>query len=105
MADTAHVYSMAEIERNGVQVQRNLEALMLRRYYAIGAETVAKAISRDKAAISRIFSGKRGSGIHELGAVLDALGLAVIESSSDTVTVSRAEHDALLTLARKALSI
>lgn len=49
--------------------------------------------------------GGQGGGLHlsEVADVMEALGLAVIETAGETVTVAREEYEALRVLAMRAL--
>lgn len=93
-------YSLNDIRSNRAQHCHSVESLLLRKVAVQGHEVVEKAIGRDKSAVSRIFSGDRGIAIYELGPLLDALGLSIVETSGKTITIDTERYEALRVLAR-----
>jgi len=85
---------------NGQQHFRNLEMLLLRRVAVVTQAHVSLSMGKDKSTISRIFAGNHGVYISEMDVFLAALGLIVIESDSDTVTIPRERYEALRLLAK-----
>lgn len=82
-----------------------LEAAVLRAAALRGQGALQAALRRDPSAVSRILSNQRGVHLNELEPFFDALGMRVVEGDADGfVTITREEHRALITLARKALS-
>jgi len=82
-----------------------LHALILRQLAGVKNTTVATAIGHDDGHVSRIASGERGLRINELEAFMKSLGLRVIQCDGEIVSLPKAEHEALKTLARKGLDV
>lgn len=90
-----------------VESARKIEAAILRAFADRGQRPVSDVCDISESRLSRWKSGDAmGGGLHmnEVSRVLAALGLVLIEcEAGDLVTISRDEHQALTTLARKAL--
>jgi hypothetical protein len=82
-----------------------LQSLILRQLAGVKNTTVAQAIGHDDGHVSRIASGERGLRISELEAFMKSLGLRVVLCDGEMVTMPKAEHEALKTLARKGLDV
>ena len=82
----------------------NLESLILRRFAVVGQVAVEKETGIDNTLLSRFLSVERGLRIDQIGPVLKALGLVVIECDGATVTMPAKRADALAYLAAEALA-
>ena len=98
--NSPNTYTLADINSNKKQHCDATESLLLRKVAVVHQNVVATAIGLDKTLVSRIFSGDRGIAIHELGALLGALGLAITETDGESVTISRERYESLRSLAR-----
>ncbi len=78
-------------------------ALILRRVVAVQQNNVAAAMGWDVSKTSRFFSSNAGVNIEELEKLFSSLGLTVIESDGDMVTMTRQEYESIRFLARKCL--
>lgn len=81
----------------------NIEALILRRFAVVSQTEVAKQTGMDNTFLSRFLHGERGLRIDQLGPVLDAIGLSLIECDGEIVKLPKAKAAALFLLAKEAL--
>lgn len=79
----------------------SLETKLLRAMSAIGQDTVANAVGKDRTAINRINSGQQGVVLSDIEGFLAALGFKVVPS--DSYTVDAAKYELLLKLAADTL--
>lgn len=80
-------------------------SLLLKRLAIVGQTKVSEVTGIDHTLISRFVSGERGLRIDQIGPVLDALGLRLVEANGEMRTIGADEHEALKLLARKGLSL
>ena len=82
----------------------NTESLILRRFAVVGQTTVEKMTGIDNTMLSRFLHGERGLMVDQIGPVLKAIGLVIIECDGPTVTMPAKRADALAYLAAEALA-
>ncbi|MEI6738009.1 MAG: hypothetical protein WCL29_05970 [Pseudomonadota bacterium] len=82
----------------------NLHTLLLQRFAAVSQVQVAVDTGIDNTHLSRFVGVGSGLRIDQIGPVLEALGLTVIECDGAMVTMSAKRADAIAYLAAEALS-
>ncbi len=82
----------------------NIESLILRRFAVAGQVAVEKETGIDNTMLSRFLHGERGLRLDQIGPVLTALGLMVIECDGAVVTMPARRANALMYLAAEALA-
>ena len=91
-----------------ITTSRNLyahnESQILQQVAIIGQTDIGLAIGHDKSYVSRVFSGEGKLSKEEMLRMLDVLGLRLSSITDEEVTLPKAEHDALVTFATKAIN-
>lgn len=78
----------------------NSHFVILSLFAKVGQTAIADKTGIDNTVLSRFACGERGLTIQQLGAVLDAIGGAVVDTGGDAITIPRAKYEALRVLAR-----
>lgn len=96
---------MTKGSRGGNATARDFEVLVLRRVAQETQVRLASSLGYSTTQMSRVMSGTAGMPLADVGAMLEALGLAVVHAGDEgTVTITADEYQALRTLAVKGLS-
>ena len=66
-------------------------------------EAIARVLGKDSSQVSRMVNTERGIKLSELDGFLSTIGLGLTEVGGESVTISRAEYDALKLFAAKHL--
>lgn len=80
------------------------ESQILQQVAIIGQTDIGLAIGHDKSYVSRFFNSECKLGKEEFLKMLDVLGLRLASVTDEEVTLPKAEHDALVTFASKAIN-
>ena len=86
-----------------MSIASKTESLILQRFAIVGQSEAGRATGIDNTHLSRFASNDRGLNLNQLGPVLEALGLAIIETEGDVVTIPAKEYDALRYLVKQRL--